>query len=272
MAKFNEDLTNYINYIKRFPILTREQELKLVKKVKDGDKTAHEELINSHLRLVPSIAKNYVGRGLSFEDLISEGNIGLIIAVKKYDYKAARFSTYSFYWIRQSIIRAIYDKSRTIRLPVSRNQILPKIKRAQEYLADKNKCLPTIHEISEYIGLSYDVINSLLVLEHETFSLDSLVSFEESDYSSCLCDEREDVESEVIRNFARADTYKILDSVLTKKQADVIKERFGFNGRVHTLREIGMVYNLTKEGVRQIEKKALKKLRVNSQRLAGYLG
>ncbi len=244
-------LDYYFKDIRKFPLLTQREESELVSRVKGGDRTASEKLVNSNLKLVVSVAKRYVNRGLPFEDLISAGNIGLIESIPRYTPNGARFSTYAYFHIRQKILREIYGKSRTIKLPISRSDTLIRINKIIEYLADKKSQYPSIGEIAEYLGISGETVCLLLTRDSETFPLTS----------SYPGDEKQDVEKEAIDNTAKEDVNAIL-SALDKEEREVIEKRYGLNGSYpQSLEEISLQIPLSRERIRQIEKKGLRKMR-----------
>ena len=268
-----EDLKIYFDEIRKFPVLTHEEEIDLGKKMREEDSTAaFNKLVISNLKLVVRIAENYMGLGLPLSDLISEGNLGLIHAVEKYNYrKGNKFSSYSSWWIKQSILRAIACKSRTIRLPVRRNEILGQVYRAFDVLADRNKTIPTEREISEEINIPYLKLVELLAIQ-KTSSLESLSEVNPDSLS--FADIKEDLEEKTDSHFLGEKLEKILRTVLSKRELDIIYKRKGFNGyEVYTLEMIGDEYGLTRERIRQIEQKAIRKLKNNpeARKLVSYL-
>jgi RNA polymerase primary sigma factor len=264
----NGEANTYIREVmneEKFPILSEEEELELARRIQRGDKKAYDELVSAYLRLVVSTAKNYLGRGVSLSDLISEGNIGLMRAVEKYDLKKGKFSTYAHWWIKQRMLKEVYNNSRTIKLGITRSGLLNKVKDSVEHLADKSGHYPSVQEIAEYLKKPVDFISRLISMEHESISLDSLSFLDgDRDYSSYLEDKRENLEDSVVEKMPREDIAKILSLSLGSREFDIIQMIFGLNGnKESTLSEVGKKYNLTKQRIKQIEKRALQKLRRN---------
>ena len=257
----------YLQQIGKIPLLSYEEELEVAKKVHDSqDKFAKNILVNANLRLVVSIAKRYIGRGLSFLDLIQEGNIGLIKAASRFDYsKGYRFSTYATWWIQQSITRAIADKARIIRLPIHMIESLSKIRRATLDLATELGHTPTKQEIAYRLGVPVSKITSIIKSAQATISMESPATTDEesSKIADFIVDETTIApESRVTQENMSEDVSKIL-SQLTPKERDVLILRYGLDtdGTKRTLDEIGSQYGVSRERIRQIENRALAKLK-----------
>ncbi len=262
----------YLKEMGSFPLLSSEEETELGRKIAEGDAEAKEKMIDANLRLVVCIAKKYRNHGLAFLDLIQEGNMGLMRAVDKYDYtKGYRFSTYATWWIRQAIERAISESGHTIRIPVHMNERISHVLKAQKSLTIELGHEPSSSEIAKQLHMTARQAEQILSWANETVSLDSPVS-EESD--SKLEDLVEDEsalspEETAVYDLQKEELDKVLDDTLTERERDVIRLRFGFVGdRIWTLEEIGEHYHITRERVRQIEEKALRKLRLPSHRYA----
>lgn len=263
---FTDDITkSYLNDLGRFELLSDEEEKDLATRLKEGDMEAKEEFINRNLRLVVSIAKRYVGRGMPFLDLIQEGNIGLMKAVDMYDVeKGYKFSTYATWWIRQSISRSVADKSRVIRLPVHYNERLFKLRRFVSSFEKVNNRKPNYEEIEENTGITRDEYDRLVIRSENILSLSSKVGEDgESELGDFIKDESTSgFEDEVFRSFIHDDLLKGMDMVLTKKEKDVVIYRFGLDGGGYrTLEEVGQKFGVTRERIRQIENKALRKMK-----------
>jgi len=263
----------YLRRIGDINLLSKEREAELAQRILDGDEEAKEEMIKSNLRLVVSIAKHYNGRGLSFEDLIQEGNIGLIKAVEKFDHtKDFRFSTYATWWIRQSITRAISDTGRVIRIPVHMTEVLSRINHIRRDFSVKENREPTAEELSELLKMPVDKVrDALALLSRQPVSIDAPVGEEEDSQLGdfIASDEADDPFAIAVENSLRENIDKAL-SMLTEREAEVIRLRFGFaDGRAHTLEEVGEQFGVTRERIRQIEAKALRRL--HSPALFKYL-
>ena len=254
----------YLKEIGRVPLLSSEEEVRLAIAIKDGDEAAKKRLSEANLRLVVSIAKRYLGRGMQFLDLIQEGNLGLIKAVEKFDYtKGFKFSTYATWWIRQSITRAIADQGRTIRIPVHLVESINRVKKTAGDLLHKNGREPTVEEIAAALDMEPDKVRELLQLSQEPISLETPVGEEEDAHlEDFIQDEDAGVPvDEAGRQLLRRELLHVLKS-LTPREERVITLRFGLeDGRARTLEELGKEFNVTRERVRQIEAKALRKLR-----------
>ncbi|KKL78996.1 hypothetical protein LCGC14_2019280 [marine sediment metagenome] len=270
----NEDiLTLYFKEIRKYPLLTHKEEVNLIKKIQNGNnQQAKEELINSHLKFVVKIAKPYQHRGLSFLDLINEGNLGLMYAIKLFDLrKKVHFITYAVFWIKAYLTKAIIDQSKNIRLPVNKNLILNKIKRHIRFIEESEKRTPNTIEIAKCLGLKIDIVKNLLQLDQPNVLLDSPLSTEKSNSDSLgdkiLNSKILDPINYTINQCCKDDINKVLLSSLKDMEAQIIIYRFGLNGnKEHSLTEIGNIFKLTKERIRQIEKIALNKLRHPNQK------
>ena len=260
----NDNVRMYLKEIGKISLLTLEEEQELSKRVADGDENAKNLLAESNLRLVVSIAKRYVGRGLLFLDLIQEGNIGLMKAVEKFDYdKGYKFSTYATWWIRQAITRALADQARTIRVPVHMVETINKMARIERQMTLELNREPTDQELSKKMGLSVDKIAEIRKISQDPVSLETPIGEEDDSHlGDFLADERtmspEDFATyEILKDELR----EVLDT-LTVREKEVLELRFGlFDGSSHTLEEVGKQFKVTRERIRQIEAKALRKLR-----------
>ena len=254
----------YLREIGRVPLLSSEEEVELAIRINDGDEKAKQRLTEANLRLVVSIAKKYVGRGMYFLDLIQEGNVGLIKAVDKFDYtKGFKFSTYATWWIRQAITRAIADQARTIRIPVHMVETINRLKKIQSQLLHENGYEPTEELIAEKMNLPVERIREIMRVAQEPVSMETPIGPEED---SRLMDFIKDDDALAPDEAAlKTITNEDIDSVLktlTAREEAVIRLRFGlYDGRCHTLEEVGSEFNVTRERIRQIEAKALRKLR-----------
>lgn len=269
----------YLQQIGKIPLLSYEEEMKVAKEIKENNsQKAKETLINANLRLVVSIAKKYIGRGLSFLDLIQEGNLGLMKAAEKFDYtKGYKFSTYATWWIQQSITRGIADKSRMIRLPVHMIETLGKIKRATVELSTKLNRAPTKEEVAHAIGMSPSKLSSLMKSAQSTISIETPAN--QKDDSSKIADFIIDdshltPDTKVTQENLLTDVHKMLNQ-LNQKEKDVLIMRYGLddNGQKKTLDEIGSRYGVSRERIRQIETRAISKLKklCRNQNLSGNL-
>lgn len=267
----------YLREIGRIQLLTFEQELELAKKILDGDEEAKQELAESNLRLVVSIAKKYVGRGMLFLDLIQEGNMGLIKAVEKFDYtKGFKFSTYATWWIRQAITRAIADQARTIRIPVHMVETINKLIRTSRHLLQQMGREPTPEEIAAEMEISVEKVMEIQKIAQDPVSLETPIGEEDDSH---LGDFIQDDDSPAPHDSA---AYTLLKeqledvmNTLTPREAKVLKLRFGLeDGKARTLEEVGREFEVTRERIRQIEAKALRKLRhpSRSKKLRDYMG
>ena len=266
----------YLKEIGKVPLLSADEEVELAKKMETGDLDARKRLAEANLRLVVSIAKRYVGRGMLFLDLIQEGNLGLIKAVEKFDYrKGYKFSTYATWWIRQAITRAIADQARTIRIPVHMVETINKLIRVSRQLLQELGREPTPEEISEEMGMPVDRVREILKISQEPVSLETPIGEEEDSHlGDFIQDDNVPVPAEAASfTLLREQLVEVLGT-LTEREQKVLRLRFGLDdGRARTLEEVGKEFNVTRERIRQIEAKALRKLRhpSRSRKLKDYL-
>ena len=266
----------YLKEIGKVPLLTAEEEIELAKRMEAGDEKAKQKLAEANLRLVVSIAKRYVGRGMLFLDLIQEGNLGLIKAVEKFDYeKGYKFSTYATWWIRQAITRAIADQARTIRIPVHMVETINKLIRESRQLLQELGREPLPEEIAERMGISVERVREILKISQEPVSLETPIGEEEdSRLGDFIQDQNVPVPAEAAAsNLLRDQLNEVLDT-LTEREQKVLRLRFGMDdGRARTLEEVGKEFQVTRERIRQIEAKALRRLRhpSKSRKLKDYL-
>ncbi len=254
----------YLKEIGQVKLLSAEEEIELAKRVSEGDQAAKNKLTEANLRLVVSIAKKYSGRGLHILDLIQEGNTGLIRAVDKFDWtKGNKFSTYATWWIRQAITRAIADQARTIRVPVHMVEVINKATRCNRKLVQELGREPTVEEIAKELNLPVEKIIEANRTAADTLSLDTPVGDEEdTSIGSFVEDERTPGPADATSNALLAEALKEILDTLTEREADVLRMRFGmYDGRTHTLEEVGQIFGVTRERIRQIENKAIRKLR-----------
>ncbi|RUT36416.1 RNA polymerase sigma factor RpoD [Paenibacillus zeisoli] len=274
--KINDPVRMYLKEIGRVPLLSGDDEIELAKRIEEGDEEAKRRLAEANLRLVVSIAKRYVGRGMLFLDLIQEGNMGLIKAVEKFDFKKGfKFSTYATWWIRQAITRAIADQARTIRIPVHMVETINKLIRVSRQLLQELGREPAPEEIAAEMELSVEKVREIMKIAQEPVSLETPIGEEDDSH---LGDFIEDQEALAPADAAAYELLKeqledVLDT-LTEREENVLRLRFGLDdGRTRTLEEVGKVFGVTRERIRQIEAKALRKLRhpSRSKRLKDFL-
>ena len=275
-AKVNDPVRMYLKEIGVVPLLSNEEEKELAIAVENGDLEAKQRLAEANLRLVVSIAKRYVGRGMQFLDLIQEGNMGLMKAVDKFDYsKGFKFSTYATWWIRQAITRAIADQARTIRIPVHMVETINKLVREQRNLLQELGQDPTPEQIAERMDMTPDKVREILKIAQEPVSLETPIGEEDDSHLGDF------IEDEVIENpvdyttrvVLREQLDEVLDT-LTDREENVLRLRFGLDdGKMRTLEDVGKVFNVTRERIRQIEAKALRKLRhpIRSKQLKDFI-
>ena len=265
-AEYNLDdpVRMYLKEIGQVRLLTADEEMELAKRVCEGDKAAKDKLTEANLRLVVSIAKKYSGRGLHILDLIQEGNTGLIRAVDKFDYtKGNKFSTYATWWIRQAITRAIADQARTIRVPVHMVEVINKATRCNRKLVQELGREPTLEEIAAELNLPIEKIIEANRTAADTLSLDMPVGDEEdTTIGSFVEDDNTPGPVDATSNAMLSEALTEILGTLTEREADVLRMRFGmYDGRTHTLEEVGQIFGVTRERIRQIENKAIRKLR-----------
>ena len=266
----------YWKEIGKVPLLSAEREIELAKRMEEGDEDAKKELAEANLRLVVSIAKRYVGRGMLFLDLIQEGNLGLIKAVEKFDYhKGYKFSTYATWWIRQAITRAIADQARTIRIPVHMVETINKLIRVSRQLLQELGREPLPEEIAKELDMPVERVREILKISQEPVSLETPIGEEEDSHlGDFIQDDNVPVPAEAAaQTLLKEQLDEVLDT-LTEREQKVLRLRFGMNdGRARTLEEVGKEFDVTRERIRQIEAKALRKLRhpSRSRKLRDYL-
>lgn len=260
----NDPVRMYLKEIGRISLLSSEEELDLSVKIANGDESAKNILAESNLRLVVSIAKRYVGRGLLFLDLIQEGNIGLMKAVEKFDYgKGYKFSTYATWWIRQAITRALADQARTIRVPVHMVETINKMARVQRQMTLELNREPSEEELAEKMGISVDKVREVMKISQDPVSLDTPIGEEDDSHlGDFIKDERSMSPEEYATNEILKEEIRNVLMTLQEREQEVLELRFGLvDGTSHTLEEVGKKFNVTRERIRQIEAKALRKLR-----------
>ncbi len=266
----------YLKEIGKIPLLSPERETYLAEQITLGNKEAKDELIEANLRLVVSIAKRHVGKGMYFLDLIQEGNLGLIKAVEKFDYgKGFKFSTYATWWIRQAITRAIADQARTIRIPVHMVETIHKVSRTMRQLLQEYGREPTTDEIAEKLGMTADKVREIMKIAQDPVSLETPIGEEEDSHLGDFVEDNDSpAPSESASNSLLREQLRNILRTLTPREEEVIKLRFGLDdGRPRTLEEVGKQFKITRERIRQIEAKALRKLRhpSRSKALKDYL-
>lgn len=263
-------ISMYLKEIGTQALLTQDEEIELAKRIEAGDEEAREKFINSNLKLVVNIAKKYAGQGLGFMDLIQEGNIGLLKAVEKYDYRLGyKFSTYATWWIKQAVTRALANDGTTIRYPVHVVERIGRFKKMQKTLAQDLGREPTTQEVADAMKISLDLAYMLMSYIQHPSSLDVAIGEElDSTLGEFIKDDTDTPEDIAMKNDIKERVKTLLDG-LTDRERDVIKLRFGFyDGKIYTLEEIGKMYGLTRERIRQIEGSAIRKMRLPSKRIA----
>ena len=266
----------YLKEIGRVPLLTADQEVELAKRMENGDGSAQKELAEANLRLVVSIAKRYVGRGMQFLDLIQEGNLGLIKAVEKFDYnKGYKFSTYATWWIRQAITRAIADQARTIRIPVHMVETINKLVRVSRQLLQKYGREPTAEEIAKEMDVPVERVREIMKIAQEPVSLETPIGEEEDSHLGDFIEDHDAQAPADVASFTllKEQLAEVLGT-LTTREKQVLTLRFGLiDGKARTLEEVGKNFHVTRERIRQIEAKALRKLRhpSRSKKLKDFL-
>ena len=275
-AKLDDPVRMYLKEIGKIPLLTPEQELEIAQRMHEGDESARQAMTEANLRLVVSIAKRYVGRGMQLLDLIQEGNLGLLKAVEKFDYtKGYKFSTYATWWIRQSITRAIADQARTIRIPVHMVETINRVIRTAHSMVQSLGREPTAEEIAAEMHMELPKVEEILKIAQEPVSLETPIGEEEDSHLGDF------IQDEEASQPAEAASYTLLReqleevlTTLTPREEQVLRMRFGLtDGKAHTLEEVGKQFDVTRERIRQIESKALRKLRhpSRSKKLRDFL-
>ena len=275
-AAMDDPVKVYLKEIGRVPLLTPEEEIELAMRISENDQQAKQRLAEANLRLVVSIAKRYVGRGMQFLDLIQEGNLGLIKAVDKFDYtKGFKFSTYATWWIRQAITRAIADQARTIRIPVHMVETINKVKKTNTQLLHKNGRDPTAEEIAAELNMPVDKVREILRVSQEPVSLQTPIGEEEDSHlGDFIPDEDALAPADAASMTLLKEQLSEVLKTLTRREAKVLSLRFGLeDGHPRTLEEVGSEFGVTRERIRQIEAKALRKLRhpTRSKKLKDYV-
>jgi RNA polymerase primary sigma factor len=275
-VKVNDSVKLYLKEIGRHQLLKPQEEQELAKRIVAGDESAKHELINANLRLVVSIAKHYIGRGMQFLDLIEEGNLGLMKAVDKFDYtKGFKFSTYATWWIRQAITRAIADQAKTIRVPVHMVETINKLKKVQRQLTLELNREPTEKELAQKLHITEDKVREIIQISLDPLSLETPIGEEEDSHLGDFVSDKNNLTPEeyAINEVLKDEIQEVL-LTLTEREEQVLKLRFGLvDGTCRTLEEVGTIFGVTRERIRQIEAKALRKLRhpSRSKKLKDYL-
>ena len=275
-TRLDDPIRLYLREIGKIPLLTNEQELELAKRMSEGDEDARRQMSEANLRLVVSIAKRYVGRGMQLLDLIQEGNLGLMKAVEKFDYtKGYKFSTYATWWIRQAITRAIADQARTIRIPVHMVETINRVLRTSHSMVQKLGREPTTEEVAGELHMDVDKVEEIMKIAQEPVSLETPIGEEEDSHLGDFIqdDEASQPSEEASYTLLREQLEDVL-STLTPREEQVLRMRFGLrDGKPHTLEEVGKEFDVTRERIRQIESKALRKLRhpSRSKKLRDFL-
>ena len=263
-ANLTDPVRMYLKEIGKIDLLSAEEEIELARRIAEGDEAAKKRMVEANLRLVVSVAKHYLGRGMQLLDLIQEGNMGLLKAVEKFDYtKGYKFSTYATWWIRQSITRAVADQARTIRIPVHMVETINRVSRASRALVQELGHEPSLTEISEQLGIPEDKISEVMKIAQDPVSLETPVGEEDDSHLGDFIPDSELTEpsESASYNMLRSQLNDVMKT-LSSRECKVLRLRFGLeDGRAHTLEEVGREFNVTRERVRQIEAKALRKLR-----------
>lgn len=276
LIQVDDTVKLYLKEIGRYPLLTAEKEVILAQQIENGDVHARKTLAQSNLRLVVSIAKRYMGRGLHFLDLINEGNIGLMRAIEKFDYtKGFKFSTYATWWIRQAITRAIADQAKMIRVPVHMNDTINRLKRINKELTHDMGREPTMKELAEEMDMTEEKVSEIFRIALDPISMDAKIGDEDdSSLSDFIQDDHNPTPQQSTRNNLLDESLEKVLASLTEKEAMVIRLRYGLDdGETKTLEDVGKMFGVTRERIRQIESKALRKLRhpSRSQHLQDFL-
>ena len=272
----DDSMKLYLHEIGSIPLLTAEQEIEIAKRIESGDIQARDQLISANLRLVVSIAKRYLGRGLSVEDLIQNGNIGLMKAVEKFDYtKGYKFSTYATWWIRQAITRSVADQGRLVRIPVHMNEKIFKYARAKKDFLQSFGFEPSNQDVADQLGWRVEDVERVSSIVTNPTSLDaSIGEDEDSSLGDFIPDENAADADTIITNYELTEILRTLMGPLTEREKGVLVYRFGLDGAVPlTLEEVGEIYGVTRERIRQLEAKAIRKIRYSRKRrlLRGYV-
>ncbi|MFQ9934135.1 MAG: RNA polymerase sigma factor RpoD [Lachnospiraceae bacterium] len=275
-VSIDDPVRMYLKEIGKVPLLSMEEEVELAKKIEEGDEAAKDKLVEANLRLVVSIAKRYAGRGMQFLDLIQEGNLGLIKAAEKFDYrKGYKFSTYATWWIRQSITRSIADQARTIRIPVHMVETINRLIRTSRQLLQELGREPHAEEIAERLNMPVDRVREIMKMSQEPVSLETPIGEEDDSHlGDFLKDDKSTTPVDAASYMLLREQLGEVMSSLTEREKQVLILRFGLiDGRARTLEEVGKVFDVTRERIRQIEAKALRKLRhpSRSKKLKDYL-